>query len=73
MSFGFFAFVAACLIWIGIGAVFILDPQTMFRIRYFPPSPNGDGLTEEGENSYKWHGWFIIATGVIMLLVALTQ
>ncbi|WP_255168509.1 hypothetical protein [Natrononativus amylolyticus] len=44
----------------------------MFRVRHFPFTPEGDGLTESGESSYRLTGWFIAGVGVVLLLIGLT-
>jgi hypothetical protein len=52
------------MFWWIVGAGFFFRPQTMFRLRFAPLGPSGDGLTEDGEQSYKRFGIFLILIGV---------
>lgn len=50
--------------WWIVGAGFFFRPQAMFRLRFAPLGSARDGLTEDGEQSYKRFGIFLILIGV---------
>ena len=57
--------------WIpGVG--YACFPQTMFRIRHTPFPPSGDGLTDEGERSYRKLGFTMLISGVLVALYGLS-
>ncbi len=51
-----------------VGWTFYATPQTAFRRRHWPFHPEGNGLTEEGEYSYRVLGVFFLITGVGLVL-----
>lgn len=55
-----------------VGAAFLLWPQSVFRYRFAPLGPPGDGLTEAGERSYRRFGIFLVLVGFGIAVWGLT-
>ena len=56
-----------------VGWLFFSDPQAGFRIHNWPFAAGADGLTEEGKPAYRVRGVFIMAMGVLIVLLGLFE
>jgi hypothetical protein len=60
------------LLWLVVGLGFIYRPQTMFRIRFAPVASGDDGLTNSGEQSYRYFGMVNLLFAFAFFLFSLT-
>ena len=63
-------YLIASLFALAMGLGYLLRPQLMFWIRHFPLA-SGDGLTESGEQTYRYVGVIILLVGGLTFLWAL--